>query len=284
MNSQKTPIGRKIVYLSDFDADADKLALSYGVTDLYSFGEMGLDKYFGGGYGKRDDYEIVLVFGDTGIGKSTFTLNMIADPIKKGKKVGLLLLEDRGAAANLVLRKIVGKKVIDNMRMNIQFTPDDVVDGEKLWGLDDLIDLIDDWFTERSMDIILLDHIQFAFESAISLQGNNEYIAQRIFVRKLNYIVRKHNKTIILVSHINKDSSAKGMSKIVGSGGIAGGATKVIEIYQNKDVEGMMHARMWKSRHTAPRFHDRAFRYDDKKIKRWDNQIVTELTNEEIVF
>lgn len=273
MNKQSTPIGRQVVYLSDFNEEADKLLENDGKTNLYSFGEAGLDAYFGGGYGKKDDYEIVLLFGDTGIGKSTFALNMVADPIRRGQKVGLLMLEDRGAAANLKLRKMLGQKIIDGNRTNIHFTPDDVVSGEKLWGLEDFIELIDEWFSVRKMDLILLDHIQYTFESAVGLKNENEYIAQRVFVRKLNYLIRKHNKTIILVSHINKSGQAKGMGKIIGSGGIAGSATKVIEILRDKDSEGMMRTMMWKTRHTASRFHDRVFAFDqNQRIVAWDNR------------
>jgi KaiC/GvpD/RAD55 family RecA-like ATPase len=53
-----------------------------------------LDDYLKGGYGRRDGYEIVLLYGPTGVGKSTVALNFLAAPIRDGTKIGLLVLED----------------------------------------------------------------------------------------------------------------------------------------------------------------------------------------------
>lgn len=254
------PIGKQVVYLSDFDAESDKLVKTYGTTTLHSFGSTDLDKYFGGGYGRPDGYEIVVLFGGTGIGKSTLALNMIVEPVRKGMNIGLLMLEDDGADVNLKLRKMMGREELYKHRKQLHFTPKDVVSGRKLWGLDELLELIEDWFTNRNLDIILLDHLQFAFESAISIKGENEYIAQRVFVRKVNYLVRKLNKTIILVSHVNKNTQAKGMDKIIGSAGIAGSATKTIEV---KREDNTMLVYYWKSRFTAVPDHPRAFKFDE---------------------
>lgn len=272
MAEKKTVIGKQIVHLTDFDEDTDKLAETYGTTSLYSTGSHDLDSYFCGGYGRPEGYEIVVLFGETGIGKSTFGLNLLLDPIKRGKKVGLLMLEDDGADVNMKFRLMLGRDKLREFNRNIHFTPEDVVNGKKLWGLDDLLALIEEWFTKRNLDVILLDHLQFAFESAMSIKGENEYISQRIFVRKINYLVRKLNKTIILVSHVGKNSQAKGMGKILGSAGIAGSATKTIEV--KKDGANIMMVRYWKSRFTPVPDHDRAFKFDRSHLIIGPNDIV----------
>lgn len=256
-------LGKEVVYLTDFDEETDKLRHTYGTTPRYSFGSADLDSYFGGGYGRPNGYEIVVLFGGTGFGKSTLALNMILDPVKRGEKVGLLMLEDDGADINMKLRQMLGKDVLAKHRQQIHFTPKDVVNGQKLWGLDDLLTLIEDWFVERKMDVIILDHLQFAFESAIAIKGENEYISQRIFVRKINYLVRKLNKTIILVSHVGKNTQAKGMDRIIGSSGIAGSATKTVEM--KKDGEILL-VRYWKSRFTPIPDHDRAFKFNQNHL------------------
>lgn len=254
-------ISNQIVHLTDFDEDTDKLVRSYGKTDLYSVGSDDLDKYMRGGYGRRDGYEIVVLFGDTGIGKSTFGLNMLVDPILSGKRVGLLMLEDDGPDVNMKLRTMLGRDVLSKFSSNIHFTPENVVNGSKMWGLDDLLELVEGWFEERKLDVIMLDPLQFAFESATSIKGENEYISQRVFVRKINYLMRKLNKTIILVSHTSKNTQTKGLGRIVGSSGIAASATKAIEIKKDGDL---MLIRIWKSRFTGTPDHDRAFTFDPK--------------------
>jgi predicted ATP-dependent serine protease len=255
-------LGNEVVFLTDFDTETNDLQKTYGTTPLYSTGSADLDKYLCGGYGRPGGYEIVVLFGATGIGKSTLALNLIIEPIKKGAKVGLLMLEDDGPDVNAKIRKLFGGD-FSKYREQIHFTPAEVVDGSKLWGLDELLVLIESWFTDRGLDIIILDPLQFAFESAIAIKGENEYISQRIFVRRINYLVRKLNKTIILVSHIGKNNQAKGMDRIIGSSGIAGSATKTIEI---KKDGGLMLARYWKSRFTPTPDHDRAFKFDGNHL------------------
>lgn len=254
---------KQIKYIGDFAEEAAKRHDSWGSTRLYSTGITGLDSYLGGGYGRADGYEIVLLFGQTGIGKSTVALNLIAEPIKAGKKIGLLILEDDMADASLRLQAVLGPDYYAKMnsQRNVVCIPENAM--AKAWKLDDLLELIEMWFTKLNVDIILLDHLQFAFEGAESIKGENEYIAQRIFMQKLNALVKNVNKTIILVSHVNK-GIAKGMDKIVGSGAIAQAATKVIEV-NKKDVFTQIHLR--KSRFTFTPDHSWDMLLKDGKLE-----------------
>ena len=262
-------LSKKIVYLRDFKEEAEKLRKSWGRTDYFSTGTRVLDDHIGGGYGRRDGYEIVLLYGDTGVGKSTVGLNFLRDPIVNDKKVGLLVLEDAGADVFIRLSDILGhddtKKYIMGSD-NIHFMPQE--DLVKSWNLDDLLNLIEEWFNDRKIDVIFLDHLQFAFEGAESIKGENEYISQRIFMQKLNQLMKKLNKTIILISHVNKANNAKGMAKIVGSGSIAQAGTKVIEVEEDKDM-GVGALRIWlrKSRFTARPTHHYSMRLKNGKLE-----------------
>jgi predicted ATP-dependent serine protease len=237
-------LSKQIVYLRDFAEEAAKLRNTWGRTELFlastrSRGIPNLNDYFGGGYGREGGYEIVILYGDTGVGKSTVGLNFLQHPIESGKKVGLLVLEDSGADVYIRLSKVLGPAGTKQFILegnNIHFMPQE--DLVKSWKLDDLLVLIEEWFIERDIDVIFLDHLQFAFEGAESIKGENEYTSQRIFMQKLNQLMKKINKTIILVSHVNKSVGAKGMSKIVGSGSIAQAGTKVIEVEDNSDNMG----------------------------------------------
>jgi RecA-family ATPase len=113
------------------------------------------------------------------------------------------------------------------------------------------------------VDLILLDHLQFAFEGAEAIRGENEYIAQRVFMQKLNQLMKRVKKTIILVSHTNK-GLGKGMDKIVGSGSIAQAATKVIEV--SKD-EGNTILTLHKSRFTKTPDNAYAMKLEGTRLK-----------------
>lgn len=246
-------LSKRIVYLRDFAAEADKLKATWGKTTLYSSGDTLLDNYLGGGFGRPDGYEIVLMYGDTGIGKSTVALNFLKPAIEANKKIGFLVLEDDGPDVYLRMQNILPRETMKKYVFesdNLHFMPQE--DLVKSWNLDDLLALIEDWFTTRDLDLILLDHLQFAFEGAESIKGENEYIAQRIFMQKLNQLMKRVKKTIILISHVNKTGTAKGMGKIVGSGAIAQAGTKIIEISDDQ-MEDTIRLYMRKSRFTPRR-------------------------------
>lgn len=261
-------LSKRVVYLRDFAGEAQKLAASWGKTEFYSTGHKQLDEYLGGGYGRRDGYEIVVMYGDTGIGKSTVALNFLRDPIERGKKVGLMVLEDDGADVFLRLNRVLDRETMNKYVMagnTVHFmAQEDLVQS---WNLDDLLELIEDWFVQRDLDIILLDHLQFAFEGAEMAKQENEYIAQRIFMQKLNQLVKRLKKTAILVSHVNKNSAAKGMGKIVGSGAIAQAGTKVIEISEDKGIDDGIRIHMRKTRFTKKPGYHYAMRLRDGKLE-----------------
>lgn len=262
-------LSKRVVFLRDFADEAAKLRQSWGTTNLYSTGTNVLDKYLGGGYGRKDGYEIVLLYGDTGVGKSTVGLNFLERPIKDGVRVGLMVLEDDGADVFIRLSNVLGVDGTKKYIMageSIHFMPQE--DLVKSWNLDDLLKLIREWFVDRKIDIILLDHLQFAFEGAESIKGENEYIAQRIFMQKLNQLMKEIKKTIILVSHVNKAHGVKGMAKIVGSGAIAQAGTKVIEVAEDSDMgQGALQIWLRKSRFTAKPGHHYSMRLKDGKLE-----------------
>lgn len=239
-------LSKEIVYIGDFLEEANKLRSTYGRTELYTTGHVSLDRYLHGydprkpsdhkgGFGRKDGYEIVLLYGPTGIGKSTVALNLMLPAIVAKKKVGLLVLEDDMADVSVRLSFLLNDEQYRDMNKedNVRCLPKKAL--VKSWTLPDLLDYIELWFND-GIELILLDHLQFAFEGAESIKGENEYTAQRVFMQKLNALMKKHKKTIILISHINKNSANKGMDRIQGSGAIAQASTKSIEVMKDPDT------------------------------------------------
>lgn len=242
-------LSNQIVYLGDFAEEAKHRQAEYGRTGLFSTGVPRLDTYLGGGFGRKHGYEIVLLFGPTKIGKSTVALNLMAGAIKNGHRVGLMILEDEGADTYLRFTNILGADVTKRFvteQKNVRCMPVDAM--LKSWSLDDLLAKIEGWFGE-GMDLILLDHINFAFENAETIKGENEYIKQRVFMRNLNLVMKRTGKTLIMVSHVGKANGNVGTDRVFGSSAIAAAATKIIEV--KKDKLGTLYLHLHGSRFTA---------------------------------
>lgn len=221
---------------------ADDMKDGWGTTDKYSAGNPELDMYLGGGYGRRKGYEIILLFGTTGIGKSTVGLNMVVDPIRKGDNVGLMILEDDPADVVNRMRMIYGPD-IDEKR-NVFF----LNDQSNGYTLEQALDAIESWF--KVCDVVLLDHLEYLWKGSVGQSDRDKWTAQEIWMRKLNLLMKKTGKTIIMVQHVNK-SSEGGMNAIMGSSSLQQTATKVMEYGRNKDGTHML--RLWKTRFTPYR-------------------------------
>lgn len=243
---------KKIYLLKDFAEGAKRRRANGRKTDRFSTGVPALDSYLGGGFGRNEGSEIVLLFGPTKVGKSRVALNFMRKAIADEKKVGLLVLEDDGEDVfNRFQDMFGGTKRL--MGKNIYFTPPEHL--EQPWKLVDLLKDIERLFVDEHLELILLDHLQFAFENAEAVKGENEYIAQRVFMRDLSQMMKKiskgkgNGKTMIIVSHVNKDGQAKGVGKIIGSSGIAAAATKIIGI-ERASLPKHLEITLWGSRHT----------------------------------
>lgn len=217
-----------------------------GRTDVFPTGIDYIDEYLEGGYGKRGDFEIVVIMGEVKQGKSTFAMNLLAGPIKAGKTVGMFMFEEKYETIKAKMKKIVGEEYIEGN--NKIFTHN--TEQDHLWTLLNLADVIEQWFTK--CDVILVDHLQAIFESAAVLKGDDQWNVQKVFMNRIRRIMAKkenESKAIILISHISKNAQAKGANKIQGTHGINEYATKVLEV--SKDAEGHSSLKQWHSRHNT---------------------------------
>jgi KaiC/GvpD/RAD55 family RecA-like ATPase len=217
MQSDSTGFSHEVVYAADLIEDAKKLMKNVGRTDRYSTGLLGLDHYLHGGYGIKDMWEIILLHGSYGSGKSTFAINLLADPIKTGVRVGIMALEDDPRV--VVKRLAIALNDIELSQeplasRRIRLLPPEPKD--KGWSLSDLAKEIELWFTDPvyGVEIIVLDHLQFAFDFAEYDGKRGEWGRQAKFMQQVNGIMRRTNKTLILVSQQNADGNLAGSRAI----------------------------------------------------------------------
>ena len=250
-----------VITLDEVWEDAKTSMEEYGRTDLYSTGDQVIDAYLGhstkGGYGRHHGYEIITIFGDTGRNKSTFATNFVIDPLKKGKTVVYMALEDdpKDVAARLI-----------KMGINKDELPGTLLFFKEQTGytLDQMTEAIKDMFSYA--DVILIDPLQFIYESSFVDKGESEFNRQRLFMRDINAVMKKTNKVLIIVSHTNKSSKndSPGLSHIMGSSAIAQVSTKVIEIGATKEGDRFIHC--WKNRFAPPTFDDLMIKLDGMRI------------------
>ena len=226
--------------LCSLSAEADKYEDSFGITDRYSTGNDILDEWLGGGFGKRGSYELITVFGDTGVGKSTVSMQLLKDSVVKGVPQAWMILEDSLLDTNMRFRKMfptmeeankaISQEVELESGMTIQspiLMSREVVNDK--YNLDDLYD----WIEERikiGIHLFLLDHLQFAFDNSEEISDTKMNEKQRRFLKRIEDLMVATNSTIIMVSHTNKDKGLTGMDKIYGASAIKQSSTKIIEV------------------------------------------------------
>lgn len=243
MGVKETKFNQSLVPLMTFRDSAGKLKQGFGKTDLISSGDVKFDEYLGGGIGRANNgYEIILIAGPSGMGKSTMALNFVPDALDKGMTVGLMVLEDQ---AEDVYNRI---QMIDPGAVespNLMFMAEQKDD----YTLDDVFVALKLWF--EVCDMVILDHVQFLFEGTVTERQENEWNRQRIFMRKVNQLMKDCGKTLVIVSHVNKSGDKNGLDKINGSSSIPQAATKVIMFY--RDDSGKSLAHLLKTRFTPYR-------------------------------
>lgn len=234
-------------------------------TDLYDIGDPFINEYLGGsqkgGYGRVGGYEIVLVFGSTGVNKSTFTTQMIINPALSGKKIAYYSLEDDVddlyhrlwlQTNGLVDKFDSNQNLMEKLETHIFVAPES--DG---YTLEQMASQVEGMFM-MGVDIVVIDPLQFIFEASVVEAQETEFNRQRLFMRQINNLMKRatrsqgKSKTIVLVSHTNKGKHDDPMDTIMGSGANKQVPTKIIQIARNKD--GGRFIQMHKSRFTEHRF------------------------------
>lgn len=247
--------------MSQHETDGEKAFLRPRITGEYSTGDSMIDEYIGGGYGREGGYEIVMVYGSTGVNKSTFATQMILRPALAGKRVCYFSLEDDVDDLYCRMRlqiKSLGSKfdnpieAMRNIGKNIMVAPES--DGYTLGAMSGEVEAM----FRMGCDIIVVDPLQFIFEASVVEKTETEFNRQRLFMRQINNLIKRvvretgKSKTIILVSHTNKGKWDDPLDSIMGSGANKQVPTKIIQI--SRDDSGNRFLRLNKTRFTQHRF------------------------------
>lgn len=237
-----------------------------GEVECYDISCEGTHNFFADGVGVHNcnGYEILTIFGDTGMNKSTLATTMILDPASKGTQVAYFALEDdpKDVVKRMIIQCEDDDDKLKKITSNVLFMPEN--DG---YTLDMMANAIEDIFSIA--DIVVVDPLQFIFEASVAERGETEFNRQRLFMRKMNNIMKHTNKTLIIVSHTSKGGggkdSKKGLDKIIGSSAVAQVSTKVLEIDRKED--GLQGVRLWKTRFTPYRFTGVQVRLNNMKVQ-----------------
>ena len=167
--AEKKKINLGLTPASTLVEEAKKASEEWGRTDLYSTGDPILDEYLGnsqtGGYGRRSAYEIITIFGDTGMNKSTFASSLIIDPASKGTTVAYFALEDDPKdVVSRLMKQCDDEEQLNKVLDNVLFMPEN--DG---YTLDMMAEAIEDIFSIA--DIVVIDPLQFIFEASVADDG-----------------------------------------------------------------------------------------------------------------
>lgn len=247
VKQQNKPLGfSELVYLSDYKGEADQTLKEFGRTDLYSTGERRLDEWLGFGFGRKNGYYLMLIAGTTGIGKSSVAIRLLMHSVQKHVPQAWLILEDSPADTLNRLCMMTGdrEQTMKDVKC-VTLMADTML--ESGFRLDNIIQWMEAQ-SKRGIKLFLIDHLQFAFENAEDIVEKNEILNQRIFMKKLNFLAKREHLTVIMISHVNKNTKAEGLDRILGSSAIVQAATNVIEVFKRKNnTVGMQ---MLKSRFT----------------------------------
>lgn len=212
-----------------------------------------------------------IVLHNTNVGKTLFTQNMILPIINQGKRFAYFLLEDSVKGTMARLEKIIDPEIFRKADKLI-FTEEDTKD---LYKIGDALDIIEYMFSVENCEVVIIDHLQFLFESIervgdLNLRDDNGM--QRYIMRKLNRIAKLHQKTLICVSHVNKSSAETTdmLDMIIGSSALVQAATQVFFL-QNK--EGDLTLNMIKSRYTKKEYDPLYITYDENLRLKVDDKI-----------
>lgn len=253
---------RQVMLSTDLRDNSLKFAEHYGRTDKHSTGLRELDEYLWGGYGRHEDWEMLVLHGAYKSGKTTVALNMLRGAIEAGTRVGIFPLEEGPERLNYRLALALDDPNLEgNWQRQVRWLPKRKR-GERRYKLAEVLDEMQEWYTDPvwGVDIILVDHMQFMYDSALPDGDVTQWVAQTQFVQDLNALLDEVKKTAILVSQENRQG------EVAGSIGIPRAATKLMGVSRIDGEPSVLSIKLEPSRGTPPRAYGIRLEQRDERL------------------
>lgn len=228
-----------------------------GKTNAYTTGWSMFDDYLGGGFGSVNRGELVVLIADTGVGKSTFASNIaIRMSGNSNQRLHYMSLENPPEDAYNTMCEILGVETLGDTERFFTAPSKEMLFGGKPWTADHLLAHMEYVVNAHGTKVFVLDHLNFMFEN--EEQVSNELARTRVVMRLLSQFCMNNQATVFVISHINKPAAKPkkndllSLTRIYGSGAIAGAATKVLALNEFLDEgERFIDIQMLKSRYTT---------------------------------
>lgn len=245
------------VSIEEYKEEAELLRPERGRTPGYPTRWHDFNQYLGGGFGSEHRGELVVIAGETNVGKSTFAENLAAHLISRGNVIHYIPLEDAPSAIYDTLCAVTGREslieyheFLKTPRQDLLESYESIKPDELLFHLEYILETSQN--SKRPIRVFILDHLNFLFESVDDLR--DQTLTIRVIMRQLSLFCRKHKALVLAVSHMNRsktlnDDGRMTNDRIYGSTSIAQAATKVLLIDQ-VDETREVRVRMTKSRFT----------------------------------
>lgn len=248
-----------VVYpASHFKEEADILRKEYGRTNRYPTGWNALDDYLGGGFGSEHRGELVVLAGETGIGKTTLAANLATRLMaNSGQKLHFISLENPFEDIYNIMCKVAGREDLGVYADKLTFPDNELIFGFKAWRSEDLIEHMTYVVNAHNTKIFIIDHLNFMFET--EEQASAEVYRVRAIMRKLSRFCMHYKVCVFAISHLNRNrqvntsGGAPTNDRIYGSGAIAHAGTKVLLLNEQEilgDPNRYVDVRLTKSRYT----------------------------------
>lgn len=214
--------------------EADLTYETQGVSDRYSTGIPSLDRYFSGGYGRKNLYELVLISSAPKQLKTTLAMRLLLEPLKAGVPMYWMLAEmSYGETMNMVRAFFypnineadrVLEEAIDKGTLKIACK-------ETMESITDVESLLTEIKLARAngAELFYADPLNYLTKRAGRGQKKDSWDIESEFIDKMKGYLEQEKLTALFVVHNAKAFTAHHEDGMAGSADFPRIATKTIE-------------------------------------------------------